>query len=614
MLVNVSFLITVLSFNGLIVLINKNKFGKSLPLTFMAMILMMYVSGILHSFNYAIILISLSNLMFLYSLFKEYKKNKFKELKNNYFTTSFYLFILLFIIVTILHYGRKFVFIDEFCHLGLMAKESYRLNELHLVTDSLMWYNKEYPPFYTLLEVMYCKFGGKFLESYCYQALTLFNLSLFLPLFEKWEIKKNNIFSLSLMFIGMLVVGLTINETRGMAYTTLFYNSIYLDLPIGLLFGYVIYLIYRFDNTMFDYIDLCVSLSCLVLTKQISIVFYILAIATFIFIKAILKKDLTRRNLILLIILIVIPLLFYKSWSFLVSFYNIDMKFDVSELNLFAIFKYIAGKTNEYETYIISRFIKNTVLGATIIKPINMSYAMICIVITIGLIVVAKIYKKKEIAIISCVFFVGAIGYAYALMLSYVYSFGPYEGPYLTMYDRYVSTYIFAGFVLMFMLVNDNQNLCIKNKVAIIVCCLLFTSVNTLRTCKPVLNSDGLLDKYNQRYVDYIKNFNNEKVLVISQNDPLARNILRYYTIDYDHNTTYLELKYAGDGYDVGVPMWEDEFAELLKDYDYLYICDYDDSFYHYKGYFSDDIQICHLYKIYWQNIYDVKLVDVTFN
>ena len=613
---NIILLIIFLVLNYFTVSIFKVNFGKAMPFTSAFCTVLMYLCGLFVDLNWIYPIICIIMIISIYRFIKSLILKNYHEVFKRYFNISFFVFMIIYFAVIVINYSRGFTFVDEFAHLGLMAKESYRLNEFHIVDESMMWYNKEYPPFYSLLEVFFCKFVGTFSEGYCYRALQLFSLSLLLPLFDKFSLTIKEMPKILITLISCFLIGMVINFTDGMVYNTLFYNSIYLDLHIGFFLAYLFYLVYTFDfKSKLDYINLSLMLSCFVLTKQISIAFYLLALVTFII--AYFKNLKNKGYLIKSLIMFAIPILFFISWNIVVDYYLTEQKFDVSSYNFFFFIDYFKGDMYKWQIDTVNNFFNAVFNRPLIIQPFNLSYIGALIIISLLIMATSIINKDmKKKVIYSLMYLLGGLGYAYSLLLSYVYAFGYLEGPSLAMFDRYCSLYLIFGFVFIFMISikeismkeNNGKEL---HYLALLVVIIFLINIDTIKASKPILKYNGKLDMYNERYVNFINENPDKKYLVISQNDVEKRNVLRFYTIENDDNINYFDISYAGNNeYDIGVALWEDEYIDMLNDYDYLYICDYDDSFYQHfwKNITIEELKMDHFYSV---DVLDNWLVNV---
>lgn len=106
-------------------------------------------------------------------------------------------------------------------------------------------------------------------------------------------------------------------------------------------------------------------------------------------------------------------------------------------------------------------------------------------------------------------------------------------------------------------------------------------------------------------FVNFVESeIDNERVLIISQNDVTKRNVLRY-----------LDISYAGNHeYDIGEAMWENDYWALLMEYDYIYICDYDESFIHFwEMTTTAELKMDHFYKIECDEMYNAVITEIGF-
>ena len=62
--------------------------------------------------------------------------------------------------------------------------------------------------------------------------------------------------------------------------------------------------------------------------------------------------------------------------------------------------------------------------------------------------------------------------------------------------------------------------------------------------------------------------------------------------------------------------MWEEEYIDMLNDYDYLYICDFDDSFYQHfwKNMTNEELRTDTFYSVDVIDGCDVQIKEVAFD
>ena len=92
-------------------------------------------------------------------------KNDRKQNAELIFSIGLISFISIYVLYIILDYKRRFTTFDEWYHWGMMVKESLRLDKFYSVAESNLHIHKDYPPFISILEVIFCKFSGGYSES-----------------------------------------------------------------------------------------------------------------------------------------------------------------------------------------------------------------------------------------------------------------------------------------------------------------------------------------------------------------------------------------------------------------------------------------------------------------
>ncbi len=505
-------------------------------------------------------------------------RNK-KEFFSLLFTRALLISLFFFVFVVIYHWGQVFSHVDEYAHWGLMVKESFRLKEFYCVPESLMYYNKEYPPFFSLLETFWCFVEGAYEERLCYMALNFTELTMFLPLIEK-ELVSCNWLKTATITVLAILLGYSVGFTPSIAYDTFFYNSIYIDWPIAYLIGFLFVYIIFSENGKSDYLFIGIGLSALILTKQISIAFCFLVVIYYLVFKAV-RKEFNIRNIHFFILMISVPLLLLKSWNILIDTYELTLKFNASEISFFFPIDYFNGTLKDIEETTVLNFIDALFHNGVISWPIKISYASFMLIIPVGLALSGIKDNLKESVTTAIVYLAGGIGYAYAMLLCYVYLFGYIEGPGLVMFDRYMLTYVLAGFFMLFNIwsiktIDSYRSLAILG----IVICLMIRP-GTIRTSVPQLTEKGPYDELIALLKEYDEVIGeNEKVLVINQTNNEKQCAMRY-AVPYNNGRyTYLDISYAGDeDYDNGEAIWENEFRKMLAEYDYLFLLDLDDTF-----------------------------------
>jgi hypothetical protein len=148
---------------------------------------------------------------------------------------------------------------------------------------------------------------------------------------------------------------------------------------------------------------------------------------------------------------LVIPFTFYKSWSIYKDSLGLVGQFETSDIKINEITG-IINKTSGEEwqqeasyNYTFALFSKN--MTSSYLK---FTYFGVLLITGLFLYVLKnnlnKNFDKKQYIGLIITFLVGYVGYALMMHLLYVFNFGPFEGPTLASYDRYMSTYALIMF------------------------------------------------------------------------------------------------------------------------------------------------------------------------
>ena len=247
---NLAGLFSIVSFfcflNGWTVRIGKRAFGYCIPVTMMLAVLVLYFSQfIFHTFDVGLYLLIgssvLSLLVFLYEIvFK--KNNKFCF---DFFTGGFWAFLTVCFIFFLIDYNRHFSTWDEFSHWGKMVKEMLRTDAFYSETASNLLAHKDYPPFVSVLELLWCRIAGSYSEMNVTMAVHVFEISVIVPmLVERIEDKGRSILN-KLLTSAVIVFAICMLLLTLDVYGT--FSTIYTDLFMPLLYVYLVFVILEGD-------------------------------------------------------------------------------------------------------------------------------------------------------------------------------------------------------------------------------------------------------------------------------------------------------------------------------------------------------------------------------
>ncbi|MDO4499703.1 MAG: hypothetical protein Q4B60_00345 [Erysipelotrichaceae bacterium] len=543
----------------------KRRFEMVLTISMILGTLLLFFFGFLGHISYGYyfswVFVTLFYLIVLYWLIKR-DYQKLRELKDNLFTFGTLAFAILCVFIFVLYRYQGFSNCDEFTHWGPMLKETLRLDGFYTQEASKLIMHKDYPPFFTLVEMLWLGFGGfVYHEGYAYVALVAFMFSMFMPVYHGLKFnKKEDWLKALLITLSILLVGLTIDKTITASDYAFVYNSIYVDWALALFCSYALYVTYKESDWGFYQLSfLSLVLITFILMKQMGLVYYIVVLF-FAFLKVLLiDKKLDVKMLIKgVVLLIVIPLCFYVLWKKYVNIYEIDRQFEIGELSLKTFVNIITGNTEigwKYQAF--RNYCSALIKRPLILHPFKMTYFVYVLLVDLIILLINRF--KKESIYISGVYTIGAIGYSVAMLLLYTLAFTVDEAPYLASFDRYMVSYLYAGTTIVTMLAIDKYSNSTLKETMVLLAILLFVEPETL---------EHLIPK------PYDENQPTLKILVVEQyNDGIdfGREKVNGFNLEFDR-IGYVEE--SEENFEL--------FKSKLMEDDDLYIIGYDDTIYHF--------------------------------
>lgn len=567
--------------NGLSVLIFKKSFGKTLPMTIMITSFNIFISQILFkTFLIGYIINLILPIIFIILLIKN-RKN-LEQFKKDFFSNGFYTFIIFYIGIFIFDLNRKFTKWDEYSHWGVMVKEMLRLDKLYSSELSTLMVHKDYPPMISIYELFYTKLTFVFKEETLIKTLHLFNASLIIPFIDNNVCKKNIIKSVTAI-LSMFLIILLFDQHD-------IINTIYIDYTVSLLTAYMLSIVFIEENnlTKFNIINLIIGLSFLILSKQIGLPFCLMIIFLFI-LKTILKTKPNKSMIINILLVTIIPIIFFFGWNKYVSKLDIEKQFVISNV----IEKRVEPWQKEaLNNYLIA--IKNRSLLTSYIK---LSYIFLLIIVLLLLYLVCKkIYNKKEIIILGSTYTLGFIGYFLVMLGLYTTSFGPYEGVILASFDRYMPSFVLICISSIYMIYIKNSSL----KKTLIILTILLLIQNPIKLKRLIPKVKKTEEHIFQIQADKIKRNTkaNTKVFLIAQNTSGEYQFgVKFYLDTQTTNLNSFNLPTSNiDDYE---KYYNENIKEYMLEFDYLYLSKLDESFYQkYHFLFNEPIKENNLYKI----------------
>lgn len=570
----------ILSITGLLVILFKKKFEMLGCISLILGTLILYLFGFINHISYGFYFTWLIVFLFHAILLKWHIKkehDKLKEFKDNFLTIGLVFFTLFTIYVFILYRYKGFYYCDEFMHWGPMLKETLRLDSFYSVTASRLIKHKDYPPFFTLLQVLFSGFNNfVYHEPIAYMALIIFMYAMLMPVMSNLHIKnKKDWLKGIIIFLCVILLGLTIDKTDTASDYALLYNSIYTDWDLALFAAYGIYMIYKEKNWEFFKLLILglVSIS-FILMKQMGLVYWVIFMI-YAFIKVWLVDKKLSVSLFFkgAVCLIVLPVLAYLSWRYIVNLYGIVGQFNISEFNINDFINIIKGQTSivwKYETFV--NYIYNVKNRIIILHPFKMTYIVYVFFIVI-LIFLIKIKNLHDSLSLSFTFLIGAVGYGVALLILYVLYFASDEAPTLASFDRYLGSYLFFGTALVLIFAMDEFYNSLIKEVILFVTLLLFIEPENYIELKP---QDKVYENYNL------------SVVVVRQWEPRDYIFNREDLNGLRLDITVLDWLAGEEGFN--------KFKEALKSNNGLYVIGYDDNIYEYWNKLNIDADLYNEY------------------
>lgn len=601
---------------------------------FIKMILL-YIFGLINQLVIGVIFLNvLSMILGMIVIIKNRKKEKLKE---NVLTNGFLFFTIIYFVFIIFTLNKVSNIWDEYSYWSTVSKKMFYNNKL--VNEGLL---ALYPPIPSIFQYYFNRTIGIYSQGTEIFANIILGFSLLLPLFEK--VKTNKI-------IPNICIGIIIVCIPAIFNSMIFYQTVYVDVILGLLIGYIFYELYNQKDNKFSILSLILAFIILALTKATG--FYIsLILVGIIIIKDILKiieknkikkvsilqniKD-NKKEIILIFIILFVIVSSYFIWNIYIKDYEqfkdqIDKEYQTvadKQLSIIEGIKTIKTTLFGNNDKVIDHNLSNRLLFYSIMTkdaikyPVNISLLSFIILYVIGSIILYRFFIKennKEFKNITIAIVIGLVFYILFLQLAYITKFSITEALIHASFERYINTYLLGIFILFISIVIDkleNTNINIKY-ISLTAVILLITplyiitdatlaygnenSINQYYLSIPIYEAQKLKGKLNSEDRIYLINQSSDEKATSWQ--------LKYFLIpEIDIKITRkfsedLENKLEGN-------LLEKWTNILLKDYDYVYVYDTDEYFNNFARDLveNDIIKDKTLYKIEKQN--NIKLVEV---
>ena len=589
----------------------KYRFEQILPLTLMASALTLYLSGLFGSLLPGLWIVIVWACLFPVGLLVTFLKDRdlFRRLLSRFLTPGFCIFLLLYLIVFILDYRRGLGWWDEYSHWAPMAKETFRLNAFFCSPGSALTFHMDYPPVVTLFEYLWCKLCGGYDVTFLYRSLHVLCFSLFGPVLgwlewpdgverKKWgRIMAQLALTATVIFVSCGIVPMECD----------FYTSIYNDAFLGLLLAFCFSCILFWPSgSVYQVVSLCVALTFMTLTKQIAA--YFVALCACLFLVQLLverhkagaalpkERGSLLRSLLSVFLITAIPVAFFLSWQYILRVNGISSGMETAQIQWSQLPGILLDRSGElFQRLTVINFKAAFFSRALGTHPVDLSFFQV-LFLFLGVFTLFIWHSKRKdtglaperLSGFTVIAILGGVGYAFVLLITYIYHFGAYEAPRLASYERYIGSYILALTTLTVMLILRLfarwQKSAVKNATALmlLVLCGLMVCMPPAKcaSLSPSLQAYPLSRDYVEDYTAILnKTEEDASILLVTQGDSgLVGHIIRYETLPRTIDSISLGLpKYDGDVWTENLS--PDAFTSVLERYDYLYLYHVDDTF-----------------------------------
>lgn len=584
----------ILGITYLIVLLSKEKFGYSVPISVIVISLLLYFSQICFStFSIGIIgfvfLGLIGIVLVALSMTGCVKASRFNRSVELFFSPGFYGFLVVFLFALLAYGGRHFSSWDELSHWGPMVKEMFRLDKFYIIPEAREMAHKDYPPIIQLFELLVCKFSGSYSEGKASTGIQLVLLTFLIPqMMEKMGGSKalgkgeRGFYNL---LIGALLLGITVLCFLWFDVDDV-YKTIYNDCTVCAVGVYALSL--ALDRTIITSgarkVFILFSLFYYPLCKQISIAFILLVFLAVVILLIQERKVNYKgklRNIAFIVAMVVVPVTSLITWSKVTAPYNLSSQFDLGSIQISGVIRILIGRGSwlQHTTYM-------SYLAALLNQPITAG-AFKLGYITIGALSVFLLtimyfkFRKgdddktsqNEYIRYLLVFIFGILGYAFTMLVMYMYGFSEIEMLRLASFPRYMATYtclmfflIIGLFIEKLFLGYDSDEKKIKKYCILAAICIMFMMLVDQRLLTGFIPK--VLGNEKQEYQSLASDIDShvefdDKVLIISDDNSMYSSFLQYYCND--------AILYGND-YSSGISAGE------IEKYDYVYVVNTNDS------------------------------------
>lgn len=369
----------------------KKKLEETIAPTIFAIITVLYI---FYSFNklrsgyiFTLILILSGG---VYSLFSIIKNKRIMATVNNLLTGGLLAFLAVTIVIYFITQGVRVQLWDDLRLWGAVPKVLFYNGDLQLGPEAMIFKTMQsYYPGMQLFAFFITKTMGVFYDGGVYFAYGILGISMLVTVVS--HSKKR--FSLGVVLAAIVMLCLPLTFYNNMFDAAVYYLSLYIDPVLGLMLGYIFYLVYEDANKdLFSQIRFCLALVFIIQLKDSAILFAVIAIACALIMQ--IKRKPSQRKLTSVGI-------WLAATAAMVTASSLLWKIQLSRFDVGTHIGLNAPKTDD--TYrIIQGFIRTLFTTdlvqqkETIIVPGLFTYASVMLVFVIIFLLIYKFIKKED--------------------------------------------------------------------------------------------------------------------------------------------------------------------------------------------------------------------------
>lgn len=257
---------------------HNKKFEEVLPLTIMTTVLIGFLMGMMDKLYLGFLACVVFG-VFLYVVggIRLFKTKDYLKIKENFFTSAFFVFSAIYVVIIILNYGKMATNTDEFSHWIECVRSMILLDDFSTNPLSHDSY-RSYPPgmalFQYIVQRIYLVFhrNEPFSEWMVYVAYKLFYISLLFPLMKRIDRKNLHIALLA-------VVGFFLTPSRFYGYV---FKTLMIDSFVAMLAGSgLAFVMFVAEKEVFSLFTITLICANLYLAKDVGVFFAIFIIAMY---------------------------------------------------------------------------------------------------------------------------------------------------------------------------------------------------------------------------------------------------------------------------------------------------------------------------------------------